>query len=82
MGLPVYNPNNYNNSNDNNSNDVDKCKSYKKPYPLYHRSRIYTTVYLIRVCQDCGYLETCHGPYVGEQWRHLFIHPDYGNSNN
>ena len=41
----------------------------KKPYPLFFHG--------IRVCQDCGYLETCHGPSPNDQWRHLFQHPDY-----
>jgi hypothetical protein len=52
------------------------CFFYKKPYPLYHI--IYTDykTLLIKVCQDCGYLETCHGPNKYDRWRHLIIHPD------
>ncbi len=50
---------------------------YKKPYPLYHKqietdpNQSIKKVVLIRVCQDCGYIETEH------RWRHIFIHPDY-----
>ena len=25
------------------------------------------------ICKDCGYPKDCHGPYVGESWRHIFI---------
>lgn len=57
---------------------------YKKPYPLYHKEPTLlknTTreekILLIRVCQDCGYLETQHGPTPTSKWKHLFIHPDY-----
>lgn len=24
------------------------------------------------ICKDCGYPEDCHGPYVGDSWRHIF----------
>lgn len=24
------------------------------------------------ICKDCGYPEDCHGPYMGESWRHIF----------
>jgi hypothetical protein len=24
------------------------------------------------ICKDCGYPIDCHGPYVGESWRHIF----------
>jgi hypothetical protein len=42
---------------------------FKKPYPLYFQG--------IKVCQDCGYLENCHGVSPQEKWKHLFQHPDY-----
>jgi len=50
-----------------------KCIQYTRPYPLYHVSHYK----VIRVCQDCGYLETCHGPNFESNWRHVFTHPDY-----
>jgi hypothetical protein len=25
------------------------------------------------ICKDCGYPIDCHGPYMGELWRHIFI---------
>jgi hypothetical protein len=49
------------------------CLSFKKPYPLYHL----VAKTKVRVCQDCGYLETCHGPRPKEGWRHIILHPDY-----
>jgi hypothetical protein len=24
------------------------------------------------ICKDCGYPRDCHGPYVGDSWRHIF----------
>ena len=24
------------------------------------------------ICKDCGYPEDCHGPYIGDSWRHIF----------
>lgn len=24
------------------------------------------------ICKDCGYPIDCHGPYIGESWRHIF----------
>ena len=24
------------------------------------------------ICKDCGYPIDCHGPYVGDSWRHIF----------
>jgi hypothetical protein len=24
------------------------------------------------ICKDCGYPIDCHGPYMGESWRHIF----------
>ena len=24
------------------------------------------------ICKDCGYPADCHGPYVGDSWRHIF----------
>ena len=53
------------------------CIRYKKPYPLYHQSKSESKVILVRVCQDCGCLETCHGPDNVSRWRHIFIHPDF-----
>lgn len=54
---------------------------YKKPYPLYHKQTTsengQNKVTLIRICQDCGYIETQHGPSQGGKWKHLFMHPDY-----
>lgn len=54
---------------------MNKCKSFTKPYPLYY----VTQGKKIRVCQDCGYLETCHGPRPKEGWRHIIRHPEFGN---
>ncbi len=53
-----------------------KCISYNKPFPLYHFTLKFEK---IRVCQDCGHLETCHGPKTGDNWRHIILHPDYNN---
>lgn len=53
-----------------------KCMSFKKPYPLYYKTRDNK---IIRVCQDCGFLETCHGPNKQSNWRHIILHPDYNN---
>lgn len=54
---------------------------YEKPYPLYHKeytkAKDNSKVKLIRVCQDCGYIETQHGPSKTDRWKHLFVHPDY-----
>ncbi|NBP16108.1 hypothetical protein EBU95_17250 [bacterium] len=55
---------------------TQKCKS-EKSKPLYVKRVIKGRTYLIRVCQDCGYSEDCHGPDANSQWRHLFVHPDY-----
>lgn len=51
----------------NQNNHIEKFNQY----PLYYNG--------IRVCQDCGYLETCHGPVIGSSWRHIILHPDYHN---
>jgi hypothetical protein len=24
------------------------------------------------ICKDCGFPVDCHGPYMGESWRHIF----------
>ena len=52
---------------------MSKCISFTKPYPLYYTKGNKR----VRVCQDCGYLETCHGPRPKEGWRHIIRHPDY-----
>ena len=55
-----------------------KCISFKKPFPLYFYTK---KDFRIRICQDCGFLETCHGPRPNEAWRHIILHPDYKNIN-
>uniref|UniRef100_A0A6C0H6I9 Uncharacterized protein n=1 Tax=viral metagenome TaxID=1070528 RepID=A0A6C0H6I9_9ZZZZ len=55
----------------------NKCDSYKKTEiinnvykknPLYVKRVINCHVYLVRVCQDCGYSEDCDGPDTNSQW--------------
>lgn len=58
---------------------AEKCQkvAMDETKPLYIRKVIDGHVRLIRVCQDCGYSEDCHGSDKNSQWRHLFLHPDY-----
>ena len=58
---------------------MTKCMAFSKPYPLYHIDTVSGKKIKTRVCQDCGYLETCHGPRPKEEWRHIILHPDYMN---
>jgi hypothetical protein len=58
---------------------MKKCISFNKPYPLYYIN--FVTKKKIRICQDCGFLETCHGPDQNSGWRHIILHPDYKNVN-
>jgi hypothetical protein len=57
-----------------------KCLKFKKPFPLYHIVKTPKGVKKFRICQDCGSLETCHGPRPNESWRHIILHPDYNNT--
>jgi hypothetical protein len=57
------------------------CPNWKKPYPLYITVKNKNgKIEKIRVCQDCGYLENCHGPRKNEGWRHIILHPDYNKN--
>ena len=66
---------NNNNTQKNEEEEEVVCYQFrKKPFPK--------AIYLqsndgkwkkIRVCQDCGSLETCHGPNSSSLWRHIFI---------
>lgn len=60
------NPNNYNaNSNYTNYDFINKEPCPKWNGPLENSPSF--------ICKDCGYPIYCHGPYKGDNWRHIFV---------
>lgn len=55
---------------DPNSTNYDPNSINKEPCPKWSGPLENSPSF---ICKDCGYPIYCHGPYKGDNWRHIFV---------